>query len=74
MVKCTAKVGDVILGNTNGFHKGQKITEGERVMLTVYYSVNPTEWRSTFGGRIKLEDYKRLPDRKKPLCDYLNRI
>ena len=74
MVNCTAKAGDVILGNTNGFHKGQKITEGERMLLTVYYSVNPTEWRSTFGGRIRTEDYEKLPDHKKPLCDYLNRI
>jgi len=74
MVKCMANVGDVVLGNTNGFHKGQKITEGERMLLTVYYSVNPTEWRSTFGGRIKTEDYEKLPDHKKPICDYLNRI
>ena len=49
----TGNVGDLIMGNTNGFHKGKKVTKGERLLMTAYYSVHPTQWQTTYGGQIK---------------------
>lgn len=70
----TGCVGDLIMGNTNGFHKGSKVTEGERLLMTAYYSVHPTAWQTTYGGRIKKQDYEKLPDYKKAMADYLNKV
>lgn len=35
--KFTAEAGDLYIGDTNGFHKGNLITKGYRVLLTVHY-------------------------------------
>jgi len=71
--KLTGKVGDLIIANTNGWHKGTKVKEGERLLLTIYYNCHPTEWQSTFGGKMKKSDFEKLPDSKKPLADFLNK-
>lgn len=73
IIKCTGNVGDLVIGNTSGFHKGTKVEKGERTLLSVYYSVHPTEWRSTYGGKIRKEYFDNLPDHKKPLADFLVR-
>tara|TARA_A100001011_G_scaffold400744_1_gene518227 strand:- start:4159 stop:5016 length:858 start_codon:yes stop_codon:yes gene_type:complete len=73
IIKCTGNMGDLIIGNTNGFHKGTKVVKGERTILSVYYSVHPTEWRPNFGGKMRKEHYERLPAHKKPLADFLVR-
>ena len=73
IIRCTANIGDLVIGNTNGFHKGTKVEKGERMLLTVYYSVHPHEFRQHFGGRIRKQDYENLPDHKKPLADFLVR-
>ncbi len=73
IIKCTGNVGDLIIGNTNGFHKGSKVAKGERTLLSIYYGVHPTEWRSTFGGKMRKEHYESLPKHKKALADFLVR-
>lgn len=73
IIKQYGNVGDLVIGNTNGFHKGTKVSEGERTLLSVYYSVHPTEWRDKYGGKIRKEHYDSLPDHKKPLADFLVR-
>ena len=70
----TGKVGDLVMGNTAGFHKGTKVKRGERLMLTIYFSIHPTEWRNTWGAKMQLSDYKKLPDWKKPITDYINKV
>lgn len=70
----TGNVGDLIMGNTSGFHRGKKVTKGERLLLTAYYSVHPTQWQTTYGGQIKKQDFENLPDFKKPMADYLNKV
>ena len=37
----TANVGDLIVADTNGFHRGTKITGSDRTMLTLDYVVHP---------------------------------
>ena len=73
IIQCTGNVGDLIIGNTSGFHKGTKVAKGERTLLSVYYGVHPTEWRPTFGGKMRKEHFESLPDHKKPLADFLVR-
>ena len=73
IIRCTGNVGDLVIGNTNGFHKGTKVEKGERMLLSVYYSVHPSEWRSTYGGKIRKQDFDNLPDHKKPIADFLVR-
>lgn len=70
----TGNVGDLIMANTNGFHRGKKVTEGERLLLTAYYSVHPTQWQTNYGGQIKKQDYDNLPAFKRPMADYLNKV
>ena len=73
IIQQVGNVGDLVIGNTNGFHKGTKVTKGERMLLSVYYSVHPTEWREQYGGKIRKEHYESLPEHKKPLADFLVR-
>ena len=74
IVRVEGKVGDLIIANTNGFHKGTKVEKGEREIMTVYCSIHPTQWQTKWGGRIRTSDFESLPDWKKPLADYLNKI
>lgn len=71
----TGNVGDLIIANTSGFHKGKKVIKNERLLLTMYYNIHTTEWRKNYcGGRIKKEFFEQLPKNKKPLADYLEKI
>lgn len=68
--------GDLIIANTNGFHKGMKITEGERLLLVLFYNIHPTEWRKSppWSGMMKKQTFDSLPEWKKPLADYINKV
>lgn len=77
--KITANVGDLIMARTNGWHKGQKLLEGDRTMLTINYVVHP-EMSSGISQppskrfRIKKEFYDSLPEWKKPVADFLVKV
>jgi ectoine hydroxylase-related dioxygenase (phytanoyl-CoA dioxygenase family) len=73
IIRIGGKVGDLVMANTNGFHKGSKVLEGDRLLLTIYYSIHPTQWLDKWGGKIRQEDFDLLPSWKKPLADYLNK-
>jgi hypothetical protein len=60
------------MANTNGFHKGKKIENGERLLLTVYYGIHPTEWKK-LGGKMRKTDFDSLPPHKRPLAVYLSK-
>lgn len=71
----TANVGDVILGTTNGFHKGLKIEEGRRLMFTINFLVHPEIENADIkkeGKRffIRKEDFDML-GKNKPVADFL---
>ena len=66
----TANVGDLIICNVTGFHKGLKPRNKERTMYTVNYTIHPEYWKPiTF--KIRKEDYERLSEEKKPVADFL---
>ena len=71
----TGNVGDLIIANTKGFHKGKKVIKNERLLLTIYYNVHTTEWLPNHcSGRIKKDFFEQLPEHKKPVADYLEKI
>lgn len=71
----TGNVGDLIIANTSGFHKGKKVIKNERLLLTIYYNIHTTEWlKNHCSGRIRKEFFEQLPKNKKPLADYLEKI
>jgi hypothetical protein len=72
IISLCANVGDLIIANTNGFHKGKKVESGERILLTIYTGVHPTEW-SKMGGKIGIDDYNKLSEFKKPIAGFLKK-
>ena len=65
----TGTVGDVIVADTTGFHRGTKVVSSERHMLTVNYQVAP---ESTGLPHVLKADIERLPANRKFLADFLN--
>lgn len=71
IVNLTGKVGDVIMADTTGFHRGTKVRSGDRSMLTVDYVVHPEYWDKQAGFRIASESYQRLSAKQKAAADFL---
>tara|TARA_R110000824_G_scaffold268546_2_gene457192 strand:+ start:3671 stop:4540 length:870 start_codon:yes stop_codon:yes gene_type:complete len=72
--RCTAKAGDLLMGWTNGWHKGQKVRKGSRLMFTINFVIHPEladGKEQDISFKIKKSFYDSLPDRKKPVCDFL---
>ena len=69
----TANVGDVIVANTKGFHRGVKCAESERRMLTVNYVVHPEFWLQP-SEKLDKGFYDQLPENKKPVADLLVKV
>ncbi len=40
IVRLTANVGDMLIADTNGFHRGTKVRSNDRFMLTIDYSIH----------------------------------
>ena len=76
----TANVGDVVIANTRGIHKGLKTRTDPRTMLTVNVVIHPeingaAYWNQLESDRgrfhIKKEWYEQLSEEEKPFADYL---
>jgi ectoine hydroxylase-related dioxygenase (phytanoyl-CoA dioxygenase family) len=69
----TANVGDIIVADTNGFHRGSKITGNDRTMLTLDYVVHEemdgTQSRSQF--QIASDVLNRLSPKQRAVADFL---
>ena len=66
----TAKKGDLLVADTNGWHRGTKPVSAERTMLTLDYACHP-EFFEDSGFQISGEFVNSLPEKHKPLCDFL---
>jgi hypothetical protein len=65
----TANVGDLVIANTTGFHRGCKPIKKNRMMYTVNYVIHPE-----YNGKpeqISKKAFESLPERKRPLADFL---
>jgi hypothetical protein len=64
-------VGDVIIADTTGFHRGTKVRSRDRSMLTINYLLHPEDWgKARF--KIAARDYERLSPKQKVAADFLD--
>jgi hypothetical protein len=70
----TGDLGDVIVANTTGFHRGTKPEHARRLMFTVDYGIHAE--RGGSDGRFWMleEDVAALPAERRPVADFLRRI
>jgi len=61
----TANLGDVILGNTRGFHKGTKVKNNERTMITFNFGVHPDDFNFKNDLIYKNENIQKLNTQSK---------
>ena len=69
----TGKVGDIIIANTNAYHKGLKPTKNERLMLTLNFNIHPENFEKP-NIKIKKEMVENLTEAKKPIIDFMEII
>jgi hypothetical protein len=69
----TAKKGDLLMADTNGWHRGTKPFSQNRTMLTLDYVCHVEEWRDSRFD-FKQLDFDKLDDKYKPLCDFLKLV
>jgi hypothetical protein len=68
----TADVGDVVIADTNGFHRGTKVLGRERLMLTLDYSVQPGyEGAKAVTFRLPRTVFDGLDGRQRAAADFL---
>lgn len=75
----TANKGDLLIGLTTGFHKGQKIQEGSRTMLTINWVIHPEIedkmlHREASRFHVQKEKVNELEDWKRPVADFLIKV
>lgn len=74
----TASMGDIIVANTTGFHKGLKPQKRKRLMYTVNYGVHvelgTQNYKEDKRFYLRESDYQNLPDEKKTVADFLRII
>lgn len=70
----TAKKGDLLVADTNGWHRGIKPVANERTMLTLDYVCHVEFFEEKSKFEFKKEDYDKLSEEHKPLCDFLKLI
>ena len=67
----TANKGDLLMADTNGFHKGIRPIDQERIMLTLDFVAHAEQFNLNIRGEIKKEDFDKLDDKYIPICDFL---
>jgi ectoine hydroxylase-related dioxygenase (phytanoyl-CoA dioxygenase family) len=70
----TAKKGDLLVADTNGWHRGVKPLTTERTMLTLDYACHPEFFNIDQTFQMKKSDFNKLDDKYKTLCEYLKLI
>jgi len=70
----TAKKGDLLVADTNGWHRGTKPLNKDRTMLTLDYVCHVEFFEETSKMKIKEEVYNKLENKHKSLCDLLIKI
>jgi hypothetical protein len=67
----TAKAGDVVVADTNGFHRGTKIKGADRGMLTVDYVLHQEFEGAQKPFKLKRRAFERLTPTQRPAADFL---
>jgi len=67
----TGRVGDLLVADTTGFHKGLKPVTSDRSMLTINVSVHPDFMDIKQSFKIKKADFENIKENKKYFVDFL---
>lgn len=70
----TAKKGDLLVADTNGWHRGTKPIRNDRTMLTLDYVCHDEDFDPNRRFHFRKNDYDNLNNRHKQLCDFLKLI
>lgn len=70
IVKLTGKVGDLIIADTNGFHRGEALHRNDRTMLTLDYLIHEEFDGTSEKFKISLAEFEKNIN-KAALCDFL---
>lgn len=74
VVYLTARMGDVVVADTTGLHRGTKVHGADRSMLTVDYVVDPEFGGTAPATRIGARHYDSLPPRQRAVADLLEPV
>ena len=79
LVYLTAKKGDLIAATTICYHRGTKPTRQERTMLTINYVTHPElndgqPNNPVSFDKISKKVFNSLPEHKKPVADFLEKV
>lgn len=74
MVYLTGNVGDIIVADTTGFHRGTKVQSADRRMLTVDYAIHPEFGNAAQTAQLRRADYDALSERQKVAADLLHLV
>jgi hypothetical protein len=67
----TAKAGDIVVADTNGFHRGTKIKGADRGMLTIDYVLHQEFEGSQKPFKLRRRDFDSLSTTQRPVADFL---
>jgi len=71
ILNLTANVGDIIVADTNGFHRGTKVSSCDRSMLTIDYVIHTEFDGKQPGFKISQSDVQRLSEKQRAAADFL---
>lgn len=76
IIYLTANVGDMIIADTNGFHRGTKVVSRDRTMLTVDYVIHEEFYGAQDRELFQLPSsvYQAMSARERALADFLKVI
>jgi hypothetical protein len=74
ILNLTANLGDVIMADTTGFHRGTKVRSKDRAMLTVHYLIHEEYGGKKARLKIRSKDYKGLSAKQKAAADFLEAV
>ena len=63
-----------MIAATNGFHRGIRPINQERIMLTLDFLAHVEDFKIENSARIIKDDFDKLDDNHKPFCDFLNTV
>lgn len=70
----TAKKGDLLVADTNGWHRGTKPKNKNRTMLTLDYVCHYEEHRKSSAFELPKNAFEELNQSQKDMCDFLKLV
>lgn len=68
IVRCYGAIGDVVLADTRGLHKGEQPTHAKRGAMIFTYVTNPNHDEGTAKNPIRKDTFAKLTEREQRIC------